>query len=213
VPREYDVTFVGARYADRPDHIKDLLDAGIDVHAWGPGWIDPAGVRQLEKPSDLARLAVNPRAWRRLAARGYRRARGSTLAQPVLPSSAVGAPLSDGEMIKMYSRSNISLGFSSVDLPRDAGERICQIRLRDFEAPMSGAFYLVEYQPDLEEFFEIGKEIACYQGREDMVDRCRYYLAHPDEREAIRAAGRERAARDHTWQRRFGTLFESLGLA
>ncbi len=212
VPRDYDVTFVGARYADRPNHVRDLLDAGIDVHAWGPGWLDPAGVRQVESFSDVLRVATHPATWRRLAARGYRRMRGPEYVQPILPRSAVGGPLSDDEMIRMYSRSNISLGFSGVAQSPTDRERITQIRLRDFEAPMSGAFYLVEYQPDLEEYFVIGKEIACYEGREDLVDKCRYYVAHPDEREAIRAAGHERALRDHTWQQRFRTLFESLGL-
>src|SRR5450759_241377 len=42
--RDFDVTFVGARYADRPHHIKALLDAGVDARAFGPGWLDPVGL-------------------------------------------------------------------------------------------------------------------------------------------------------------------------
>ena len=211
VKRDLGVTFVGARYADRPHHIKALVDAGIDVHAFGPGWLDPAGVRQVESLSDFGRLAINPTAWKRLGARAYRRVFAPERVQPVLPQSVCGPMLSDEDMVAMYSRSDISLGFSTVDSDPN-GERIVQIRLRDFEAPMSGAFYLLEYQPEFEEFFEIGSEIVCYQGMDDLVGKCEYYLAHPKEREAIRIAGHERALRDHTWQKRFTVLFEEIGM-
>jgi len=36
--REYEVTFVGQKYGDRPGCIRYLLDNGIDVRVWGPGW-------------------------------------------------------------------------------------------------------------------------------------------------------------------------------
>jgi spore maturation protein CgeB len=115
-------------------------------------------------------------------------------------------------MVKSYSRSKISLGFSGVAGTLPDGHRITQIRLRDFEAPMSGAFYLVEYMEEIEEFFEVGKEIVCYEGSDELIEKCRYYLRHDDERERIRAAGHERALRDHTWQKRFADVFEAVGL-
>ena len=105
----------------------------------------------------------------------------------------------------------INLGFSSCNTD-DAEERILQIRLRDFEVPMTGGFYLVEYMEELEEFFEIGKEIVCYTGPEDLVDKVRYYLAHDSEREKIRRAGHERCLRDHTWQKRFEMAFKQMGM-
>ena len=123
-----------------------------------------------------------------------------------------GPPLSDEEMVKMYSRSKINLGFSSCGNTHKEGERILQVRLRDFEVPMSGGFYMVEYMEELEEFFEIGKEIVCYRDRDDMVEKVKYYLEHEDEREAIRRAGRERCLRDHTWQKRLADSFAAMGL-
>jgi len=209
--RDFDVTFVGARYADRPHHIKALVDAKIDVHTFGPGWLDPVGLKQIESLSDIPRFATSPRAWKRMVARAYRRLFAPERVQPVLPKSVCGPMLSDDDMVAMYSRSKISLGFSTVDSD-PSGERIVQIRLRDFEAPMSGAFYMLEYQPEFAEFFEIGSEIVCYRGVDDLVAKCEYYLTHPDEREAIRQAGHERALRDHTWQKRFTALFEEIGL-
>jgi spore maturation protein CgeB len=116
-------------------------------------------------------------------------------------------------MIRTYSRSKISLGFSTVGETHLGRERITQIRLRDFEAIMCGAFHITEYMPELEEFFEVGKEIICYTDPDDLVEKCKYYLAHEAERERIRQAGRRRAVNDHSWHRRFETVFRQLGLA
>jgi spore maturation protein CgeB len=77
---------------------------------------------------------------------------------------------------------------------------------------MSGAFYLVEYFQELTEFFEPGKEIVFFENEEGLVGKCRYYLAHPEEAERIRAAGLRRARAEHTWQNRFRTVFQTLGL-
>jgi spore maturation protein CgeB len=215
LPREYDVTFVGARYADRPSYIKRLLDAGIDAHAWGPGWADSQNTELVENPGDFFSVVRNRRLWRPAASRLYRRAVGypGGSEPPVrLPKLAVGAPLSDLDMVKTYSRSKISLGFSTVAGVLEDGERITQVRLRDFEAPMSGAFYMVERLDEISEFFEVGREIVCYDGPDDLLDRCKYYLTHETEREAIRVAGHERAMRDHTWQRRLSDTFTEAGL-
>jgi spore maturation protein CgeB len=40
----------------------------------------------------------------------------------------------------------------------------------------------------------------------------RYYLAHSEQAERVRRAGRQRALREHTWQHRFRELFAALGL-
>jgi hypothetical protein len=142
-------------------------------------------------------------------------ARSAPPARPdpvALPPEVCGPPLSDEEMVEMYSRARISLGFSRVGHSVGGTDRIVQVRLRDFEAPMSGAFYMVEQIPELADFFRIGEEVVCYDGPDDLVENCRYFLAHPDERERIRLAGHSRALRDHTWQRRLTDMFRQAGL-
>jgi len=89
---------------------------------------------------------------------------------------------------------------------------IRQVRLRDFEAPMSGAFYALEYMPEIEAFFVPGKEIVCFSSKRELTEVVRHFLAHPDEAERVRQAGHQRALRDHTWQRRFGDAFREMGL-
>jgi spore maturation protein CgeB len=77
---------------------------------------------------------------------------------------------------------------------------------------MSGALYLTEHQAELAEYFSIGREMLTYTDRDDLLDKARFFLAHPESAERIRRAGHERALREHTWQHRFNELFDLLGL-
>lgn len=116
--------------------------------------------------------------------------------------------ISVNEMVKIYNRSRINLGFAAVGNSTD----ICCLKGRDFEVPMSGAFYLTQYHPELERCFEIGKEIVCYRDVSDMAEKIRYYLDHPEEAERIRKASLQRALRDHTWVGRFDHVFRGMGI-
>ena len=194
VPLEYDVTFVGQKYGNRPAYIAHLIENGVDARAWGPLWNEPPEPVPLR-----GRLGafVRPLLGQRVPR------------QPRVPLTHCGPPLTDEELIKMYSRSRISLGFSSVA----DSSGIKQVRLRDFEAPMSGAFYMVEEFDELAEFFEPGKEIVFFTTPEDLLEKARYYLRHEAQRRRIRAAGLRRARAEHTWQDRFRMVFREMGLS
>lgn len=214
--QEFDVTFIGQAYGERPAYISYLVDQGIDVRVWGYGWQVSSQPLSAEAVGFCDQLV---RAGKKLFTSEGRRIIRRNLEQVLnmgeqakLPEKMMGGLLADEDMIRMYSRSKINLGFSSCGSTHESGERILQVRLRDFEIPMSGGFYMVEYMEELEEFYEIGKEIVCYSGREDLAQKIRYYLAHDAEREAIRQAGRERCLRDHTWQKRFEMAFHEMGL-
>jgi hypothetical protein len=195
LPYEYDVTFVGQKYGDRPQYVRHLLDQGIDVRVWGPYW--QGGSAEVPR-------------WRLIGSRVKRFLLGAEpLLPPKIPLDRCGPPLDDVELVRMYSKSRVNLGFSSV---ADTTTGIKQVRLRDFEVPMSGGFYVVEDMEELGEFFEIGKEIVCYRDKRDLADKIKYYLAHDEERERIRRAGMERARRDHTWHKRFQDCFAQMGL-
>jgi spore maturation protein CgeB len=112
-------------------------------------------------------------------------------------------PLSTEEMVKLYSRSKINLGFGGVAGHKDT---FC-LKGRDFEIPMSGGLYLTEDHPELASFFEPGKEIITYTGIDDLVRKIKYYLANPAEAEEIRKRGYERSLREHTWELRFEKIF------
>ena len=123
-----------------------------------------------------------------------------------------GPRLLQRDLIRMFSRSRVSLGFATAGHSHLGDRRLTHLRLREFEAPMSGALYLTEDQPELAEYFEPGKEVLTYTDRDDLLEKVRYVLGHPEHAERIRRAGLERARREHTWQHRFGQLFAALGL-
>lgn len=215
-PQEFDVVFVGQAYGERPELVRHLLDSGIDVRVWGFGWDRhrPAAIRRAQFDRWLNRSASLPaRICRRLRHLSRRPATSpGNVPSIALPPDRLGPPLSDAELVRMFSRARINLGFSACGDTAREGRRITQVRLRDFEVPMSGGFYLVEYQPELEQFFAVGREIACYADRDDLVAKIRHYLARPDERAAVAAAGRERCLREHTWKARFRAAFAAAGL-
>jgi len=123
---------------------------------------------------------------------------------------SVHGPIPDDEYIALFSRSRISLGFLVLGDTHRTWRTMRQVRLREFEGPMAGAFYVTGWLDELAEHYEIGREIVCYRSHAEMVDLCRHYLAHPEERERIRRAGHERALRSHTWRHRFEKLFDGL---
>lgn len=232
LPREFDVTFVGQAYGDRPDYIRHLLDKGIDVRVWGYGWQNFSSNSDrdqnpvaLHRALRIGRRLLTAEGWQAVGRRLRTAAAaadsggdcnegtcGEGYGKVQLPPEIIGGTLSDIEMIRMYSRSKINLGFSSCGETHKSGERILQVRLRDFEVPMSGGFYMVEYMEELAEFFDIGREIVCYKDPDDLAEKIKYYLKNDNERERIRRAGYERCLRDHTWHRRFEMAFKEMGL-
>jgi spore maturation protein CgeB len=67
----------------------------------------------------------------------------------------------------------------------------------------------------LSKFFEIGKEIVCFNTKEDLKRLVKYYLENEDERTAIAYSGQKRAYRDHTYARRIeemGSFLQGSGM-
>lgn len=75
------------------------------------------------------------------------------------------------------------------------------------------AFMLHPYCAELAAEYEEDREIIFYRGREDLHDKIQYYLAHPDEREAIAQAGYNRTAREHTYVERCKKLLQLVEAA
>ncbi|MDO9565361.1 MAG: glycosyltransferase [Candidatus Desulfaltia sp.] len=117
-------------------------------------------------------------------------------------------PLSTEDMIRMYSKSKINLGFSGVAGHQDT---YC-LKGRDFEITMSGGLYLTEHNLELEKVYNIGKEIITYTSFDNLVVKIRYFLSNPEKAEAIRKKGVQRAHTEHTWEMRFEKIFTLMGL-
>lgn len=109
---------------------------------------------------------------------------------------------------RLFAQSKIVLGVSAIGHCPD----FVGLKLRDFDAPMSGSCYLTQHNADLCGLFDIGREIVTYHSAAGCIDRVRYLLEHDVERETIAAAGHVRAMREHTWDMRLRALFENCDL-
>ena len=218
VAEEIDVSFVGAAYGRRPYYVAGLLDAGIDAHAYGPGWAIPGPWRRSKRRAKL--YAARTRAGLSLERETRRGANAQAddielhLRATALYPSNLHGPVDDDELVRLYSSSRISLGVLEVYDRHDARYGIVKhVHLREFEAPMSGACYCTQFSDELAESFEPGVEMIMWSAMDDLVEKVHYYLAHPDDARRIRNAGRKRALRCHTYQQRFSTLFAELALS
>jgi hypothetical protein len=63
---------------------------------------------------------------------------------------------------------------------------------RTFQIPALGAFLLHERNEVVTRYFREGVEAEFFGSAEELVEKCRHYLAHPDERRRIAEAGRRR---------------------
>jgi len=206
--REFDVTFMGVKISYREELLRAIVDAGISLHVWGVGWTGTTdrvrnlfavwilGDHQKRTSQFFSRLIWYTKHSDQL----------KTIFNPPLPND---------EMIKMYSRSRISLGFAGASgrYMYDFHKAPRTIKGRDIEAPMSGAFYLTEYIDEIARLYKIGKEIETYQSIPELIDKIKYYLENPDEAEAIRKAGRKRALKDYTWAKCFEQFFNKIGIS
>lgn len=209
LPLDFDVTFVGQAYGERPAYIKYIRDSGFDIRVWGSGWRKFGSDAVRAKQSAWKRVK---NFFRELPSSGSPAFTPGSRVPVSLPESIIGDVMGDGELIRMYSRSKINLGFSTCGETYKDKEKILQVRLRDFEIPMCGGFYMVEYMEELEEFYVIDKEIVCYRSPEELVDKVKFYLGNDAARESIRKAGHERCRRDHTWHKRFQSVFNDIGI-
>jgi len=115
---------------------------------------------------------------------------------------------------KVYAEHEVVLNFANVWADCHPGSTLIpHVRLRDFEAPMCRACYLTGHTDEIEHFYEVGEQIDTYRTPDELVDKTRFYLDHPEAAEKLRQKGFERARRDHTWEQRFKELFGKIGLA
>lgn len=84
------------------------------------------------------------------------------------------------------------------------------LNYRSFETTGCRTCLLTNYTPGLEELFDIGNDLICYQNPEHLAQLIRHLLNNPEHLQAIAAAGHQRAKRDHTYTARARRLVEIL---
>ena len=76
------------------------------------------------------------------------------------------------------------------------------INMRIFETLGTGCFLLTEYFEGLNRYFEPGKELETFKNKDELIEKIRYYLDHPSERETIAQQGQLRCLSDYSMEKR-----------
>lgn len=83
--------------------------------------------------------------------------------------------------------------------------------LRVLDIMASGGFLLSNYQPELMEYFEEGKDFAAFYNLADLHEKAAWYLSHEKEREAIAANGQKKVLELFSYEGQLQKMFEAAG--
>jgi acetyltransferase-like isoleucine patch superfamily enzyme/tetratricopeptide (TPR) repeat protein len=83
--------------------------------------------------------------------------------------------------------------------------------MRILETLGVGTMLLTEFDPNLHESFELGKEIETYASAGELAEKARYYAKNDAAREEIAQRGQERCFADHSHERRAEALAGIIG--
>lgn len=218
IEKNIDISFVGQNYSNRPYYLNFLLESGFNVQIFGYGWKKKTNYKFLRYSYNLSKRFF-------LLAQYFLSASTNKKYQILVSLSwkefnnlfyqkwnqNLHEPVSDEKMINIFNSSKINLGFSEVFLNHNFSElKLKHLHLRDFEIPMAGGFYCIQYSDELTEFYEPNKEVVVYNTEYELKDKIEFYLHHDNERKKIQEAGYRRAQNCHTYQKRFNDLFNEL---
>lgn len=110
------------------------------------------------------------------------------------------------EMLQIYSNSKINICFTKSYGVNTRN----QLKKKIFDITMCGGFLLCEYVDGIEKFYEIGKEIVCFNSYPDALDKVRYYLHNDQERKQIAQAGMLRATTEYSQQALLKKVFNII---
>lgn len=191
ISQEIDVSFVGLRNYGRAQIVSYLEKAGINPSVFGGGWnagrLEQEALGTLFMQSRVNLNLTNPRS--------------------LLEPAAL------GRLAMRRSLNRFIPDFHIADNIRSwLAARILQIKARPFEIAGCGGFCISGYADDMGSYYEEGKEMAYYRSPDELAEKIRHYLAHPEERAEIARRGHERTLGEHTAEKRFGAMFKEMGI-
>lgn len=107
------------------------------------------------------------------------------------------------EMPKVFQASKINLNITV--RPIETG-----LSLRIWDILGCGGFLLTNYQAEIPDYFEIGRDLETYESMEELEEKIRYYLSHDEERVEIAINGYEKVAKYHTYEIRLAQMIKVL---
>jgi hypothetical protein len=104
---------------------------------------------------------------------------------------------------KIIAASRINLAIMGVT--KDA---LDETTTRTYEIPAVGGFMLHQRSPELLELFDEGREVAAFGSARELVEKIDFYLAHPQERQAIALAGHRRCVPAYSYDVRMSSILD-----
>lgn len=105
------------------------------------------------------------------------------------------------EMPKIFHLSKINLNMTIKPIQEG-------LPLRIFDILGCGGFCMTNYQPELPDLFEIGRDLEAYASLDELADKCAYYLEHEDERKQIALNGYRKVCENHTYLHRMKAMIQ-----
>ena len=112
--------------------------------------------------------------------------------------------VSNSESLKIFNQAKIILGIGGIL----HCTKFNALKLRDFDATLTGSFYMAQYNPDLKLLFNESSELVFWKSKRDLLKKIKYYLKNEDERELIASKSFNRCKKDHLWKKRIDKIIE-----
>ncbi len=217
------VVYLGSPWLYRRQVLAELARQGIPLKIYGNNWLrktlEPGYVHPWAKNLYDLQHYLLPR----LQEEGWGGFQETILRrlQPPPPPAGLGTELPAENILGYYPESDfiplvkgaaINLGFTHFQGTPGTPQERRQMRLRDFEIPMVGGFYLTQDCAQLRELFPIGENLVTWDNLLDLQDKIRYYLENPAERLHIAKYVQNYCLQHHTWNNRFRHLLQELKL-
>lgn len=107
------------------------------------------------------------------------------------------------EMPKVFYVSKINLNITSRSIESGIPQRVLDIMA-------VGGFCLTNYQPELEEYFEIGKDLEVYHNLSELEEKVQYYLNHEEQRIRIAINGYKKVRNEHSLNKRLQVALDYI---
>ncbi|MCL5021657.1 MAG: glycosyltransferase [Bacteroidetes bacterium] len=105
-------------------------------------------------------------------------------------------PIYGMEMYKALSEAKVTFNCHG----NAAGDYAANVRL--YEATGVGSCLVTDWKKNLHELFDLDYEVVPYKSAEECVEKVKYLLDHPKERQEIARRGQERTLKEHNYSKR-----------
>ncbi len=168
----YDVSFVGSKNPTREWIIKKLRKDGINVVCFGSGWKNGrVSFNEMRDIFQHSKINLN-------------------LSNSVPKDISYYGYVFKLIIVSMFclNRNKIKASLKSVKQLFSGAKRVEQLKARMFEIPGFCGFMLSQYSLALDDYYNIGSEVAIFSNIDELEIQIKYYLCESETREKLRRA-------------------------